>query len=630
MKLSAILFSLATLCYSHQTLPSNLKQAAVKYIAEASSEKSQEGTKKRGCLLDLSPEFPRFKRPRNSFKEASREEVVYRAADFASYAFELYKKLQTKTEGFSPLRLETFLYCAQGYYLSFYDKPLFQEELVQSIYSPIVLEVYGHFKECHEINDETMAAFSAQSRKVDLSDQEMQILDGVFHLVFSAPLADLFEKNELGKVPLKRQAEKEQVLPKQRLKKEFRELNIWLPFVVQLLIRSRSHEDIEDLICYMRNYISYTCLSNEQLDLIVTLLMQHKNEIEDSLRKWASASLVTWPQQTTFQAFMGHLFFPIQYDILYENTSQLKLREPLQYMLARSAYFGNLLALYYLADVLAVYSSYGYGSKQPGDTLNCLKVSDKERILDLKKADQQATLPPLYGGILLLELGHVLDAEALFQLGANRNHPECMYRLAMSIKIPQGRVDLAERRSKVINQLMGIQEGLGHYAQALSQRAMEDRINENIKAGELGVTGGFHAAAVICEKRNMMSRAKELYTLSARNHLLSDYEKVAMLAKQEGNIEQMKEALLEWGQAGDSTGYVNLGEYILTTPPNKSFEEAMAYEEAMTYFQKAGLPGLECMIKHARTDTERKQRQILLLNYCLKMVSILSPKSENG
>lgn len=495
MKLYAHLFLLANLCYSHQTLPSNLEPAAVKYITEPSSDKSQEGTKKRECLLDLSPEFP--------------------------------------------------------------------------------------------------------------------------HFVFSAPLADLFEKNELGNVPLKGEGEKEQILPKQQVKKDFRKLTIWLPFVVQRLISSRSHEDLEDIIRYMRNYISYTCLSSEQLDLIVNSLMQQKNEIEDSLKKWASASLVTWPQQTSFQALIGHLFFPVQYDICFENTSQLNLREPLQHMLARSANFGNLLALYYLADVLALYSFYGYGSKQRVDRLNCLKASDKERILHLKIA--QATLPPLYGGILLLELGHVLDANTLFQIGATRNHAECIYSLAMSIKIPRGRADLAEKRTKVISQLMAIQEGLGHYAQALSQEAIEDRINENIKAGALGVAGGFHAAAVICEKRKMMNRAKELYTLSARNHLLSDYEKVAMFAMQEGNIEQMKEALLEWGKAGDSIGYVKLGEYILTASPNNS-----SFEEAMTYFKNAGLRGLECMIKHARTGIERKQNQILLLNYCLKMVSILS------
>ncbi len=327
------------------------------------------------------------------------------------------------------------------------------------------------------------------------------------------------------------------------------------------MLNATNNDELDDLVKYMRNYISYTNLLTSELNFISRMFTEKKAELEKVLLMWESGVFVKWPHQSTFDAFMSYLFFPTQFDLPPEISSQLILREPLQHLIACSALHGNLLAKYYLAEILEMYS-FIYRKKK-AEKFRYLKPSYRKELLELSEPTNQDNLPPFYGGILLNALGQSSAASNLFQRGADKDHPECLFELAMSIKIPRKRPDLEVKQEKIINKLMSVHSGLGHYARACAKGSFEQKLSDYITAGEQGIPSGYHGAALLHEKKGNIAEALKYYRLAASHNLVCDYEKVAMLAKQSGHIDEFKQALKEGGNNGDSLDYLKLSEYIL-------------------------------------------------------------------
>lgn len=68
-----------------------------------------------------------------------------KAEDIAKYFLTFTKEEEGDT--ISNLKLQKLLYYAQGFYLTLYDKPLFEEDIFAWDHGPVVKEVYHMYKE---------------------------------------------------------------------------------------------------------------------------------------------------------------------------------------------------------------------------------------------------------------------------------------------------------------------------------------------------------------------------------------------------------------------------------------------------------------------------------------------------
>lgn len=84
-----------------------------------------------------------------------------------------------------------------------------------------------------------------------------------------------------------------------------------------------------------------------------------RDEVEIELVKQDPAMFdlthIRWPHQSFKDAVMGHIFFPLQFELLYEAPSVLITRTSLQRLLAISASYGNTLAQILMKDVFDTY-----------------------------------------------------------------------------------------------------------------------------------------------------------------------------------------------------------------------------------------------------------------------------------
>lgn len=77
----------------------------------------------------------------------------------------------------SNLKLQKLLYYMQGYWLAFFNKPLFNEDIIAWMYGPVVKEAYSYFKEygsasidVTKVNDPDIG---------DFSDEEWDLFNSV-------------------------------------------------------------------------------------------------------------------------------------------------------------------------------------------------------------------------------------------------------------------------------------------------------------------------------------------------------------------------------------------------------------------------------------------------------------------
>ena len=86
------------------------------------------------------------------------------------------------------------------------------------------------------------------------------------------------------------------------------------------------------------------------------LFLARRSEEWPQLKNWRFLKAIRWPtQKTDYDALVAYLCYPIQYEELAETSSRLQLRRPLQYLLALSSYFGNILAQVQCSIVSSMY-----------------------------------------------------------------------------------------------------------------------------------------------------------------------------------------------------------------------------------------------------------------------------------
>lgn len=85
-------------------------------------------------------------------------------------------------ETISNLKLQKILYYIQGYFLAYFDKPLFEDKIVAWAYGPVVPSVYNEYKQygnnslpVHEITQEEYYLFINS-----LSKNELNLIQQVF------------------------------------------------------------------------------------------------------------------------------------------------------------------------------------------------------------------------------------------------------------------------------------------------------------------------------------------------------------------------------------------------------------------------------------------------------------------
>ena len=138
----------------------------------------------------------------------------------------------------------------------------------------------------------------------------------------------------------------------ERIKDCFNELESWLPYIIHRFTETTQNEDFENLVRYVREYISYGCFDIPTLENMINSFNCCNTRLEKALAAWTKISHVKWVGQTHFQAFMGHLFFPVQYEYNYEIIRE----ETLQELICISASFRNILSMYHATKLLELHS----------------------------------------------------------------------------------------------------------------------------------------------------------------------------------------------------------------------------------------------------------------------------------
>lgn len=602
---------------------------AVLSITVFSSIVSSEGWQKRVEIeedIELMPLFPQLKRAKISGEEEEEDEYLHHAVDIAEEILKIDQTEQRAHIPVDPLKLQKLLYYIQGYHLSLYNIPIFTDDIVHFTYGPLIWAVYNKFKGLAVISSKKGSLEKVPSRKkrTFFTPEQAELIKTVFQLKMTKSGSSLVSDTHSER-PYK-ETHNNDVMENQLLAESFREVEIWLPLIGQRFMAADSNEKIQELISYVRAYISYSALTSDDLDIISGYFQVHRGELERCLIHWTSSVAVKWPHQSLFHAFMGHIFFPLQYELLYETTAILNTRESLQILITQAACYGNLLALYHAGEIIKFYILIS-PEKKEADVKECSNGVDylpehaKKLFENVKNTTGSETLPPYFAGLLFMYLNNAAKATKLFYRGYELGAPLCVFRYALSLKN-------LEKRQPYIETLKRIDKALGLFAEDSPRMKFEERYQRAIESAQLGYEGGYHLAGVIAETKKRDKEAFRAFILASRHHILGDYEKVAQGFETQERISEMLKTFEIWGKAGDSRGYVKLGEWYLQE--YKKGGEQKNKENAWRFFKQAGLRGLEKQIEHADTHEQREYFQKMIYHTASVMQDILTTKIIEG
>lgn len=366
----------------------------------------------------------------------------------------------------------------------------------------------------------------------------------------------------------------------------------WVTAMIQLFKNISSGDQFDCMMRYAREYISYSIFGNHGLEIIHAAYKAARADIETSLRQSESTGAFKWPHQNLFQAYMGHLFFPVQCEDLYEPQAALELREHLQNMLAIAAYYKNTLAQRYMVEILPLFESHqGAQSESPKATSR--KRERKETPFERyfgSEADGQlddytvklkdmSVVPLYFCGLLNTMQGNMPLASSCFKSGYEMKDSRCTSRYVQSLK-------KGEFRERILGELFLLHTGFAYLQQARALGDREKRIEAYCKAGDEGIAEGYRSAGFLALKGTAQQKAKAYgyFLLAARYHILDAYDNLVEILIEEKNYEEAKVALRLKGDCGDTDGYLKLGDQLLT-------EGDVA--EALKWYEKAGMRGFE-------------------------------------
>ncbi len=361
--------------------------------------------------------------------------------------------------------------------------------------------------------------------------------------------------------------------------KFFTEPVVWVQALVGHLAEVQSNDELYAIMQYTRQCLSYMTVSPENLQLVRDTFEACRLQFEPALKHWTSIDCVRWPHQdqnSCFQSFMGHIFFPVQYE---SSHGDLYRSEHIQNLLSFSSFYDNTLAQYELIKGLAMYldfvadarSENGDRSDNEDESSNCEEGAGlqstilaqypalfdrNERYLHLLETYKKMPSPDKnnFPCFLRGSLWGFFGGRAYYKMGMEYD-PRCAWSYFLSIR-HTGDGDEQAHLGKIISE----------QHPTLSNRikahlANEDQIQINcfLAAVADGHTSGLMTVASLAETND---EKYKYYLLAAMNHHLDAYSCLAKLLRKEGNIEEAKVAYLLQAERGDLYGYTELADLI--------------------------------------------------------------------
>ncbi len=530
--------------------------------------------------LTLSPLSPTLKK--NKLEPA--EKRPHQAAQVAAFLLKLDEN-ETRTHEFiDRLKLQKLLYYVQGYSLAINGCPLFTEKIIHYTYGPVVFEVMTLLDKGY---DERICLSDLQIEALEettFTKEEKELMKTVFKLKMLKSGKTLASDSHKEK-PYTSTLWNEEI-GKELLESFFRELDLWVPYMIHRFCSAATNEEFENLIRYVRACISYSCLDNISLGSIVESFNDRKKDLEKSLEVWSGVVAVRWPGQTHYQAFIGHLFFPVQLEFNYEVVR----KDSMASRLCISAEHGNALAMCHALEILDLFTL----KKAAPDAANF-----KNPLIDfISSFADREDCPAYFAGLLCIALKKFNKANTHFKRGFEQNHAWSGFRYIMNLRN-------REVRQAQITRLTQLDSNLAKLANVSSEDDLFQRAKINQEVGEAGIPSGYFNAGVLLEDIDPQN-AIEMYKLAARSHIVSAYEKLVELYSKEEDFASAKKICENWIKTGDALAFVQLGELLITKEKKR--------KEGLSCFthDAAGIRGLEKCVEHAETfELREKLRQQL-------------------
>jgi len=319
--------------------------------------------------------------------------------------------------------------------------------------------------------------------------------------------------------------------------------------------------------------IKYYTLTLENFLEIKEVFIERWSDLEEKITKCSNLSFYKWPHQTIYQAFIGHLFYPISLEWMYEVPTVINDRRYIQDLLAISSSFENTIAKHFLAEVLYDYVSIledgleDFDENKISSSANSELYSEikqfKESLEEIKKEYESSSNIPLYFA------SFILYNDSHLKLGYEKGDVHCTERyLYFKQKVSEEKIEKLES----MNKSRGLLLRQKNFRELNLTRS--DRISLCKQAGKLGNPEGYNIAAILVD-----SNIKKLsyYLKAAYMGIYSRFEDVAELYSPA--TEMSIKMYLNLGDCGSEYGYKKAAEWTF----KKSIEDAKKILENTDY-----------------------------------------------
>lgn len=482
--------------------------------------------------------------------------------------------------------IEKELYCAQGYALAILGERLFDDSIIQQDDTALFQAVRNQIGLAREgagvektIIEENMilaADFKAQS----LDERHKTLLDCIFEMIQNSPNdTSLFARN-------KEDSQQNGILAEVDIitcQKSFRQALPWVTYVTQLIKMAKTEAQLVEMTQYIREYISYSYMTHDNLTAIRDYLESKKADLERALEAWDSAQLIKWPHLTRFESWMGYIFYPLQYEYATESPLSLQIRIHMQLLLAISCSYNYTPSIVCMAHVFEHLSRNDYD--EDISSLELVKKyfgKQQAKIVEnsLKLPSELTTgLPPYFCGRLCLDENDSESADAWFSEGMKKNDILCTFECGTRTNNQQVRIECCSRLSQSANP---IAKALAKIIASENSNSEEIKISLLEEAGALGLSYAFARAGDICARSpdNKLSvKAYQLYLLAAQNHVLEAYKNVAEFCMKRRDA-------LEDKDSTTAQEYHKLAKDYLLLAANKG--NTLAYFDLVNIYHKEG------------------------------------------
>jgi hypothetical protein len=359
------------------------------------------------------------------------------------------------------------------------------------------------------------------------------------------------------------------IISNNTIHKEFMRAKTIIPFFLARIERASTIEELTESIDSIRVYFSYWC-SSDDLDLETM-----KNDLIRAGIKYDKLRETRWKyapwenQERGFDAFVSHLFFPMQLELsLDEIPTLLCSRLKLQKMLAISAGYGNPLGHYYFNTVLKFMHQLIDENSEHDVSQDSTMPFLPDTISALVTRATSSTCGPAYFTALLCrELGEHESFTANLQIAFERKQPEAGFLLIPTL-------EGTSEKNSVFQKLETIHTGYAKLIEAQHCTDLEKKITLFEVAGSLGVPYGYRVAGDLWKVRSHSEKALNAFINAAKQGFLSGYSEAAQLFLERNEFEKSAHMYALRGKHGAEDGYCKAGDICLSSNHQ---EDAQAY-----------------------------------------------------